>query len=135
MKTSIIIYSILIAVCFGFFTQQDTALQKSIQRGQVLYDDFCVTCHLPDGKGVHKVFPPLAGADYLLRKRTESIKAVKYGQQGAITVNGTVYNSVMAPLGLTDEEVADVMNYILNSWGNSSEKRVTPEEVAQLKKD
>ncbi len=136
MKKLIILYSIFIAGCFGFFTQnQDTGLQKSIQRGGELYSDFCVTCHLPNGKGVDKTFPPLAGSDYLLNKRNESIKAVKYGQQGKITVNGQVYNSVMAPMGLTDEEVADVMNYILNSWGNASKKMVTVEEVETLKKD
>ena len=136
MKKIIILYGILIAGCFAFFIpQQDAQLQKSIKRGSEIYNDFCVSCHLPNGKGVAGVFPPLAGADYLLNKRDESIKAVKYGQQGKITVNGKAYYSSMAPMGLTDEEVADVMNYILNSWGNSSEKMVTAKAVAQLKKD
>ncbi|MEM9685660.1 MAG: cytochrome c [Bacteroidota bacterium] len=134
MKKLVLLYSIFIAGGFAFFTQE-TELQKSMQRGRELYTDFCVTCHLPNGEGVAGVFPPLAKSDYLLHNRVQSIKAVKYGQQGKITVNGKTYNTTMAPMGLTDEEVADVMNYILNSWGNTDGKMVTVEEVKQLKKD
>ena len=78
------------------------------------------------------VFPPLAKSDYLLTKRIESITAIKKGQKGEITVNGVKYNNMMAPLGLDDEEVADVMNYILNSWGNESKEMVTVEEVSKI---
>lgn len=117
----------------GEYTLQDP-LQESIKRGADIYSDFCVTCHLPSGEGVDKVYPPLAQSDYLFDYRKESIHGIKYGQQGEIVVNGKKYNGVMAPLGLSDDEVADVMNYILNSWGNSCDKMVTEEEVASIKK-
>ena len=113
---------------------QPDALQASIQRGSVIYEGFCTRCHMPSGEGVKSAFPPLANSDYLLQKREESIRAVKYGQRGEIVVNGVTYNSIMSPMGLSDEEVADVMNYILNSWGNHSDTMVTVEEVAQIKK-
>lgn len=133
MKLIWIIYGIGLVSVFIFF-RQDKELDDSIKRGKEVYTDFCVTCHLPDGKGVEKAFPPLAGSDFLLSKRAESIKAVKFGQSGEITVNGMAYNNTMTPLGLTDEEVADVMNYILNSWGNSSDKMVTVDEVSETEK-
>jgi mono/diheme cytochrome c family protein len=101
-------------------------------RGKVVYEELCVTCHLADGKGIPSVFPPLAGADYLLKNQKESIRSIKFGQQGEITVNGTTYNNVMAPQGLSDAEIADVMNYILNSWGNKGQM-VTVEEVGKVK--
>lgn len=107
-------------------------LEKSIQRGQAIYNDFCIQCHGADGKGMPRVFPPLDGADWLTEKRTESIHAVKYGQSGEIVVNGNVYNNVMPPMGLTDMEVADVMNYVMNSWSNTQEKPVTVEEVQAI---
>lgn len=113
---------------------QTDPLQESIKRGEEIYSDFCVTCHLPNGEGVANVYPPLAKSDYLFKNRKESIHGIKYGQQGEIVVNGKKYNGVMAPLGLSDDEVADVMNYILNSWGNSSDKMVTEKEVASIKK-
>ena len=131
------VYSFLISVVLFFScndanNNQNPELQKSIQRGAIVYEDFCMQCHLPDGKGVPKAFPPLDDSDYLMEKRKESIKAVKYGMSGEITVNGQKYNTAMAPLGLTDEEVADVMNYIYNSWSNKNSKMVTVDEVSKI---
>ena len=114
--------------------EMQTELEESIQRGSEIYEDFCVTCHRPNGEGIAKSFPPLAGSDYLANNREQSIRAVKYGQQGEIVVNGITYNSVMAAQGLEDDEVADVMNYIMNSWGNKQEKMVRTEEVASVTK-
>lgn len=119
---SLLVLSLLIS------TAQDDPLAESIKRGEEIYQDFCINCHMQEGEGVPGAFPPLAASDYLLEKRTESIYAVKYGQKGEITVNGETYNNIMAPLYLTDEEVADVMNFVLNSWGNKGEM-VTVQEV------
>ena len=113
-----------------FFLFQDKELEESISRGADIYSDFCINCHMANGGGVEKTFPPLAKSDFLLNKREESIRGVKYGQQGYILVNGVTYNNIMPPMGLEDEEIADVMNYILNSWGNKSDSIVTPEEVS-----
>lgn len=115
------------------YTSQDP-LQKSIVRGSEIYTDFCMTCHLPNGEGVENVYPPLAKSDYLLKNREKSIRGIKYGQEGEMIVNGKTYNDVMAPLGLSDREVADVMNYISNNWGNKNDKIVTEEEVSKIKK-
>lgn len=115
-------------------TDKQTPLEESIDRGAIVYQDFCVQCHLPTGKGVPGNFPPLAGSNWLTEKRTESIHAVKYGQKGEIQVNGVTYNGVMTPMGLSDEEVADVLNYSMNSWGNTQEEMVTEEEVTKVSK-
>ncbi|MHA7057987.1 c-type cytochrome [Aquimarina sp. M1] len=113
---------------------QETTLAKSIAHGEEIYVDFCMQCHLPNGKGTPKVFPPLAGSDWLINKRKESIHSIKFGLNGPIKVNGQPYNSAMTSLGLEDDEIADVMNYIMNSWGNKQKKMVTTEEVAAIKK-
>lgn len=113
---------------------QDQELEESMQRGSEIYADFCVTCHLQQGEGVANTFPPLAKSDYLVKNREASIKGVKYGQQGEIIVNGVTYNNAMAPLGLEDEEVVDVMNFVMNSWGNTSDKTVSLEEVEAIQK-
>lgn len=113
---------------------QDKALLESIKRGNDVYADFCKTCHLPSGEGIKGTYPPLANSDYLKKYREESIRGLKYGFKGEMTVNGKVYNGYMAPLGLGDDEIADVMNYINYSWGNKNGKIVTEEEVAKIKK-
>lgn len=115
-------------------TPNQEKFSESYKRGKEVFSDFCVTCHLPSGKGIPGNFPPLAGSDWLTDKRTESLKAIKYGLSGPIEVNGEAYNNVMAAQGLSDQEVADVMNYISNSWGNISKKEVTLEEVKALSK-
>lgn len=113
---------------------QTDPLKESMARGSEIYTDFCVNCHMASGEGVDGVFPPLAKSDYLKLQREGSIKGIKFGQEGELMVNGKTYNGVMAPLGISDDEVADVMNYITNSWGNKNDKIVTVEEVAKLKK-
>lgn len=109
-------------------------LSRSKERGGLIYTDFCMQCHMANGMGITGAFPPLAGSNWLKEKRTESIHAVKYGQSGKIEVNGEIYDNIMVPMGLSDEEVADVLNYIMSSWGNTLEKMVTPAEVATVKK-
>lgn len=133
MKLVVFFYVVCIIGLSGHL-YQDKALEESMQRGSEIYADFCITCHLEKGEGVENVFPPLAQSDYLMNNRSESIAGVKYGQKGEIVVNGVPYNNVMMPMGLEDEEIADVMNYVLNSWGNSGIKMVTPEEVAAIEK-
>jgi len=110
----------------------DPDLKASKDRGKLVYGDFCVTCHMANGKGVPKAFPPLADSDFLRNNQEESIKGIKNGMTGEIVVNGETYNSVMASLGLSDNEVADVMNYINNSWGNQIDNVVTADEVSKF---
>lgn len=112
----------------------NTASKNSQLLGKEVYDDFCIQCHGANGKGDGKNFPPLAGSDWLTKKRKESIHAVKFGQSGAIVVNGKKFNNVMPPMGLSNQEVADVMNYIMNSWGNKQSKIVTEKEVEMIPK-
>lgn len=105
---------------------------ESMERGQLVYRDMCITCHMANGEGVPKAFPPLADSDYLRNNQNESIKGIKKGMSGEIVVNGITYNSAMAPLGLSNEEVADVMNYINNAWGNKIDNYVTAEKVSKF---
>jgi nitrite reductase (NO-forming) len=73
---------------------------------------------MQDGKGLAGIFPPLAGSDYLKADRDRAIRIPIKGLNGPIVVNGQNYNNMMPPQNLTDEQVADVMTYVMNSWGN-----------------
>ncbi len=128
---------LLITLFSGFLIltgMQLDDLSKSIQRGKNVYADFCITCHMPNGEGSLNVYPPLAKSDFLMNRKEESIRAVKYGLTGKIKVNGLDYNGTMLALGLEDEEIADVMNYILNNWGNKNQKMITVLDVKSVKK-
>ncbi|NDP25859.1 MAG: cytochrome c [Flavobacterium sp.] len=114
--------------------QQQTPLQKSIANGKDVYADFCVQCHLANGKGDGLNIPPLDGSDWLKKKRSQIIHVVKYGQSSEIMVNSKKFNNIMpAPVGLSNQEVADVLNYVMNSWSNKNKKIVTADQVALVK--
>jgi mono/diheme cytochrome c family protein len=107
--------------------------------GEQAYNN-CVACHQPNGQGVPGAFPPQAGHAPEIYNveggRTYMIHVVLYGLQGEIVVDGTTYNGIMTPWGalMNDEQIAAVVNYVLNSWGNDTLLEdftpITPEEVA-----
>lgn len=131
MKRSFTLYMCLIAVVtvlFSFTDTQQTDLKKSMERGKRIYGSYCQTCHMQNGLGIEGVFPPLAKADYLMKDRKRSILQVLNGASGKMVVNGKTYNGQMPPQGLNPKQVADVLNYVMNSWGNKA-KMVTVDEV------
>ena len=116
----------------GTWLYQKKPLEQSIADGKEIYNDFCVQCHLDNGEGVSGVFPPLAKSDYLLNNIEMSIRGLKYGLSGPIVVNGEEYDGVMQNQGLDNLEIADVMNFILNNWGNESKEIITENQVANI---
>lgn len=110
-------------------------LAKSIERGKEVYTTYCITCHMEAGTSTPGVYPPLAKSDYLRKPVDTLIDLVLNGQTGEVRVNDTTYNGQMLPLNyLTDEQVADVLNYTRNSFGNKLKDPVLPEKVKALRK-
>ena len=70
----------------------------------------------------------MAKSDYLNADKVRAIKTITGGLQGKLTVNGLVFDGVMPAWSLSDEDIANVMTYIYNSWGNSG-LDVTPDQV------
>ena len=122
----------LITISFNAISQ--TNLNESKMRGQGIYDTNCVTCHMANGEGITGAFPPLAKSDYLMADTKRSIKTILEGANGEMKVNGTTYYGAMVGYNtLTDQEIADVLNYVRNSWGNDG-KVIEPELVSHLRK-
>lgn len=108
--------------------------QTNYPEGEKVYNSSCIACHQKDGKGVEGAFPPLAQSDYLLADKLRAITIAKHGMDGEIVVNGQTYNAVMAPQGLSNEEVKNVVNYILNTWGNDGGEVTTADVTNMLEK-
>lgn len=108
--------------------------EQRIEAGKVLYNGTCSVCHQQNGEGLGGVFPPLAQSDYLLTEsKRKSVEIVLNGLTGPVTVNGVDYNSVMPPMSqLNDDEVADILTFVLNSWGNDGGV-VGADEVAGIR--
>lgn len=101
--------------------------------GARLYQQHCSLCHGAEGRGIPKVFPPLASADFLTKHREKALRAPLEGLVGKIEVNGEVYEGAMPPVLLDDEELAAVFQHIFTSWGGADLKPVTPAEMAQVR--
>jgi mono/diheme cytochrome c family protein len=112
-----------------YFSNQNTELTKSMARGKEIYVETCIACHMGKGEGLKGTFPPLAKADYLLKNPDKAIASIKFGLKGKIVVNGVVYDGMMPSPNLADDEIADVMNYILNSWGNTTKAPMITEKI------
>jgi nitrite reductase (NO-forming) len=107
-------------------------LEDRMKFGKTVFNQSCAACHQPDGKGVPGAFPPLAGSDFLLSNKDRAIGVVLNGLSGPIEVSGQKFDSVMPALGLSDEDVANVTTFIMNSFGNKGPV-VTPEEVKKVR--
>jgi mono/diheme cytochrome c family protein len=114
----------------GSFGTLQVPLQASMTRGQVVYQQVCLACHQADAGGVLGMNPPLIKTTYVLGAKTPLIKIVLNGMTGTVTINGDDYHNVMAPHSdLSDQQIADVLTYVRNSFGNKA-SAVT---VAQVK--
>jgi cytochrome c oxidase cbb3-type subunit 2 len=125
-------------------TSLPTWLATQIESGKEIYSKLapgggmCVACHLPNGQGQPGAFPPLAGSDWVLGDKDRLIKISIHGLQGEIMVNGDKYVGVMQGFGqplaspLNDQQIADVLTYIRNEWGNSV-SAISPEEVKAVR--
>ena len=101
---------------------------ERIELGAAVFANNCQACHQANGEGVPDAFPPLAKSDYLNADKTRAIKTVTGGLQTKLKVNGHEFEGVMPAWDLSDEDIANVLTYAYNTWGNSGEE-VTPEEV------
>lgn len=110
------------------------------QNGQVLYGQYCASCHQANGQGLAGTFPPLAGhvQEILAKKdgRTYLIDVVLFGLAGQIKVKGQTYNGAMPAweAQLKDDQVAAILNFLASNLGNKPPagfKPYTPEEVGK----
>ena len=93
----------------------------------------CFVCHQTEGQGIPAQIPPLAKSDYLMSDKERSIRAVLQGMSGEIEVNGKKYNGTMIPMNnLSDHEVANVLTYVRNSFGNSGDA-INPDDVKRIR--
>ncbi len=104
-----------------------------MQAGRELFSGTCSVCHQTNGAGLAGVFPPLAKSDYLAADPKRAIGILLHGLTGKVTVNGGEYNSVMPPMNqLNDDEIANILTYVLNTWGNPG-GRILSDEVTKIR--
>ncbi len=133
-KSPIFLFPFLLISCGSNGSTSDLESEEATQypEGKAVYEKSCIACHQKDGEGLSGSFPPLAKADYMLEDIDRAIEQVLNGSSGEIVVNGESYDGIMPPQNLDDQEVVDVMNYVLNSWQNAAGE-ITLEQVKRAK--
>jgi mono/diheme cytochrome c family protein len=110
-------------------TKVGSLLQASTERGKAVYTKFCLTCHQVDGSGVPNMNPPLTKNKWTMGPKPVLIHQVLKGSHGTVEIDGDTFHNTMPPMAqLTDQQIADVLSYVRNSFGNKA-SMVTPAEV------
>ena len=120
---------------------EDFDLKASIERGKAVYMQTCIACHQPTGLGVPGAFPPLAGTEFTQGDARRMIAMTLKGVNPPLKVKEMTYAVPMPPLPtqfpmlVDDTKLADVINFVRNSFGNKDEKGVTPAMIAEVRKE
>jgi mono/diheme cytochrome c family protein len=128
-RAAFIIVILLVVICL--FAQG--GMKASMERGRKIYNTYCLSCHQVDGSGVPNMNPPLSKTTWVTGDKKRLINVILKGMDEPIEIDGETYDNVMASHAfLKDEEIADVLTYIRNSFGNKA-SIVTPAEVKVLR--
>ena len=101
-------------------SKEELQRDQMVINGRELYLQHCANCHQKDGSGLNNLYPPIADSDYLENKE-EIICMIRYGASGEMVVNGKTYNQAMpANRNLYDLDIASIVTYIYNEWGDES---------------
>lgn len=107
--------------------------KKTMDDGKKVYDLYCLACHQQDGNGVPRMNPPLVKTPYVLGDKKKLVTIVLKGMDQQVEILGQTYSNVMAPHNfLSDQEIADVLSYVRNSFGNKASV-VTAAEVKKTR--
>ena len=143
--------TLMLAACDGIGPGGDAGIDESaplehqaevasaevgeVRPAQALYLAHCGACHQADGTGLPGAFPPLAASDYIVGDPSRLLEATIKGLSGPLTVNGEEYDNVMPAVAyLSDAELATILTYVLNSWGNANGS-ITVEQVVEFRRE
>ncbi len=138
-KPLLVLAAVLSAAAAAVAQDAATDLPASIERGKAIYMQTCFVCHQITGLGLPGAFPPLAGTDYVAGDPRRMIAMILKGVNPPLKVKDVNYVAPMPPLPTVypvlndDKNVADVINYVRNNFGNKDEKGVSPEFVKKVR--
>lgn len=114
-------------------TAKTTSASLNLSKGKAAYMQYCMACHQADGGGVMGLNPPLIKTTYVLGDPKRMINIVLKGINEEIEIDGDVYANPMPALShLTDQQVADILSYVRNSFGNKA-SIITPSQVKTVR--
>jgi mono/diheme cytochrome c family protein len=130
MQKTVIVFTLSLALLSYSFVSNEQDFSASFKRGKVVYEKNCLACHQVNGAGVPRMNPPLIKTKHVLGDKIKLINIVIKGFNEEVEINGEFYDNPMpAQVQLNDQQVADVLTYVRNSFGN----KATAIKVAEVK--
>ncbi len=128
-----VVIASLLFILLSLDPDQTKPPKAVMDRGKVIYEKECLSCHQADGLGVQGMNPPLAKTKWVLGPKKQMIHIVLKGFSDPIEINGETFENPMPPHEhLNDQEISDVLTYVRNSFGNNA-KPITPTEVKKVR--
>jgi mono/diheme cytochrome c family protein len=114
----------------------DSTVDTTPLTGRDIFLTRCTACHQVDGSGIPGNCPPFQGSPRLAGPSEDFIRIMLLGQRGPLERDGKIYEGIMPSwrADLSDEQTAEVLNYILATWSPQARK-VSAEEVAKVRAD
>jgi len=107
---------------------------QSIERGKLVYQQLCLTCHQGNGGGVPNMNPPLIKSPWVSGDKKKLINIVLIGFSEKVAINGACYsNNMPSQATLTDQQIADVLSYVRVNFGNIA-SAIMPKDVLEQRK-
>lgn len=135
MKRTVFACLALFIVASSFIPYQTGGLKAAMERGKKVYEATCLACHQPDGAGVPSLNPPLVKTKWVLGDKKQLATLVLKGSEGGkIEIDSEKFHNPMPGMAsmLSDQEIADVLTYVRNSFGNKA-SLVTAAEVKAVR--
>jgi len=122
MKTLLIagsffITMLIIASCQS---EQQVDYNRYYSAGAAVYQSRCQNCHGDKGEGLAALIPPLTDTVFLKANRHQIACYLENGLKGKITIHNKEFNGIMPSTGLSPIEIAQVLTYVTNSFGNKA---------------
>jgi mono/diheme cytochrome c family protein len=130
---SIIMTGVIAFLTSANLTPVQDGMKESMERGKKVYENTCLACHQANGSGVPGMNPPLKKSKWVVGDKKTLINIVLKGLDKEIEVNGETYSNTMpAVVNLNDQEIADALTYVRNSFGNKA-SQVKEADVKKLR--
>ena len=128
--------SLLILILFIVSCESEEGIEfkRYYSSGALVYQTHCQNCHGTNGEGLAALIPPLTDSAYLNTNRAQLACNIRHGLKGQLTITGISFDQKMPPNNLSPIELAEVLTYIGNSFGNKLNTINEPQVLDDLGK-
>jgi mono/diheme cytochrome c family protein len=113
-----LLFAFVVALACSCQSDQELEFKRYYASGKAVYQSHCQNCHAANGEGLGTLIPPLTDAAYIRSNKGSLTCMINNGMQQPLLINKKAYYQKMPPSGLAPVDIAEVITYFTNSFGN-----------------